>query len=99
MKYEDLSFTTTNKDGLEVVCDITTVIPNDENNEEPYVIFTDYTLDENDEFIEQFGKIVEVDGDYILKVIEDPKTIAMLNKEREDEVVKYVNTQVQENLD
>ena len=98
MKYEDLSFTIVNKDGIEVICDITTVIPNKDNSDEPYVIFTDYTLDDKDEFVEQYGKIINVEGDYILKVIEDPKVIEMIKKESQDEVVKYVNEQVQENL-
>lgn len=99
MKYEDLSFNITNKDGIEVTCDITYVIPNDEQPEEPYVIFTDYSLDENDEFIEQYGKIVEVDGDYVLKVITDENLIKKIQEAAEDEIVKYVNKEVQDNLE
>jgi hypothetical protein len=99
MKYEDLSFNITNKDGLEVTCDITCVIPNEENSEEPYVIFTDYTLDENDEFIEQYGKIIDVEGDPILKVITDENIIAKIKEASQDEVVQYVNKEVQDNLE
>ena len=98
MKYEDLSFTTTNKDGLEVICDILAVIPNPTNNEEPYVIYTDYTLDENDEFVKQYGKVIEVEGEFVLKTIEDEKTIELIKHEAEDETVKYVNEQIQENI-
>ena len=47
MKYEDLSFTMTNKDGIEMICDILAVVPNPEDKESPYVIYTDYTLDED----------------------------------------------------
>lgn len=98
MKYEDLSFTTTNKDGLEVICDILSVVPNPTNSEEPYVIYTDYTMDDNDEFIKQYGKVIEVEGDYVLKTIEDEKTINLIKQEAEDETVKYVNEQIQENI-
>ena len=99
MKYEDLSFNITNKDGIEVESDITCVIPNEENQEEPYVIFTDYTLDENDEFVEQYGKIIEVEGDYILKVVTDPAIIKKIKELSEDEIVQYVNKEVQDNIE
>ncbi len=98
MKYEDLSFTTTNKDGLEVICDILAVVPNPNNSEEPYVIYTDYTMDANDEFVKQYGKVIEVEGEFVLKTIEDEKTISLIKHEAEDETVKYVNEQIQENI-
>ena len=62
MKYEDLSFEVVNDDGLEVECDILSIVPNEENKNEPFVVFTDYMLDENDEFVLQFGKVIEEDG-------------------------------------
>jgi len=99
MKYEDLSFTTVNKDGIEVICDILTVIPNPEKSEEPYVIYTDYTMDEKNEFVENYGKIINVEGEYVLKTITDPKLIDLIKREASDEIVQYVNKQVQENLD
>ena len=98
MKYEDLSFTLTNDEGMEVVCDITSVVPNEENKEEPYVVFTDYRLDENDEFVMQYGKLIEIDGDYVLKRIEDESIVNKIKEALKDEVVEYVNSQVQENL-
>lgn len=98
MKYEDLSFTTTNEDGLEVICDILTVVPNPINSEEPYVIYTDYTMDANDEFVKHYGKVIEVEGEYVLKNVTDPIQIEVIKKESQDEIVKYVNDQVQENL-
>lgn len=98
MKYEDLSFTIKNKDGMEVICDITSVVPNDENSDQPYVVFTDYMLDENDNFIYQYGKLVEVDGDFVLKVIDDPNVVNMIKEKLTDEIVSYVNREIQENL-
>lgn len=99
MKYEDLSFKVTSKDGIETVCDIVSVVPNEENKEEPYVVFTDYMLDDHDEFVMQYGKIIEIDGDYVLKRIEDESVVSKIKEALKDEVVEYVNSQVQENLD
>ena len=99
MKYEDLSFTITNDNGMEVICDIVSVVPNDENKEEPYVVFTDYMLDNNNEFVMQYGKVIEVDGEYVLKRIEDEQVVNKIKEALKDEVVDYVNRQVQENMD
>ena len=97
MKYEDLSFTLKNKDGLDVICDIVSVVP-DEETEETYVVFTDYLLDENNEFIMQYGKLVKIDDEYVLKVIDDENVIKMIKEKLQDEIVDYVNKSVQENL-
>lgn len=97
MKYEDLSFTIKNKEGLDVICDIVSIVPNDDGDE-PYVVFTDYLMDENDEFIMQYGKLVKVDDDYVLKVVDDEKVIELIKEKLQDEIVDYVNKSVQENL-
>ena len=98
MKYEDLSFDIINKDGLEVTCDITAVIPNPDSSEEPFVMFTDYTLDQNDNFVTYYGKIIEEEGQSKLLQIEDQETIDKIKELSQDEVVKYVNDQIQDNL-
>lgn len=98
MKYEDLSFTIKNKDGLDVICDITSVVPNEENEKEPYVVFTDYMMDDDNKFVYQYGKVVNVDGDYILKVIDDEAVVDKIKDQLKDEIVDYVNTQIQENI-
>lgn len=98
MKYDDLSFTIKNKDGLDVICDITSVVPNEENEQEPYVVFTDYMMDEDNKFVYQYGKVVNVDGDYILKVIDDENVVNKIKDQLKDEIVDYVNTQIQENM-
>ena len=90
MKYEDLSFTIKNKEGLDVICDIVSVVPNDDGDE-PYVVFTDYLMDENDEFIMQYGKLVKVDDDYVLKVVDDEKVIELIKEKLQDEIVYYVS--------
>lgn len=97
MKYDDLSFTIKNKEGLDVICDIVSVVPNEETDE-PYVVFTDYMLDENNEFVLQYGKLVKVDEDFVLKVIDDEAIVSLIKEKLQDEIVDYVNKQVQENL-
>lgn len=98
MKYDDLSFEMINDDGMEVICDITAVIPNPDNNDEPYVIYTDYTLDENDNFKNYYGQLVDNQGQPSLKRIQDTNIINRIIELSKDEIVKYVNDQVQDNL-
>ena len=98
MKYDDLSFTVKNAQGKEVVCDILSVVPNDKNENEPYVVFTDYMLDENDEFVMQYGKVIEVDGEFVLKSVNNNSVIEKIKEALTDDVVSYVNEQIQENL-
>lgn len=99
MKYEDLSFTVKNKNGEDVICDVVSVVPNEANAEEPYVVFTDYMLDENDEFVMQYGKVIEVDGDFVLKTVSDPSIIEKIKDSLSDDIVSYVNEQIQGNID
>ena len=56
-------------------CDILKVIPINHIN---YVIFTDYSLDDNNESIEYFGKVSKTDGEYELEVITDESIISQI---------------------
>ena len=98
MKYEDLSFDVLDEEGNTIKCDILSVVPNEENNNESYVVFTDYMLDENDEFIMQYGKIIDNNGEYTLEKIDDPKVIDLIKDSLKDDIVKFVNTQVMDAL-
>ena len=99
MKYEDLSFTVKDDDGEDIICDILSVVPNEDNDEEPYVVFTDYMLDENDEFVLQYGKIVEENGEYTLQKVDDPKVVDLIKDGLKDDIVSYVNKAVQDNIE
>ena len=99
IKNKDLSFDIKTQDGEEMTCDILSVVPNEENKNEPYIVFTDYLLDENDEFILHFGKIMERDGEYQLLGIEDIETIQKIKEQLSDEIVSRVNKQFQDFLD
>ena len=98
MKYEDLSFTLTDDDGEEVTCDIISVVPNEMDEDKPYVVFTDYMLDDNDEFIMQYGQLVKENDEYTLVRVDDPKVIDLIEDSLKDDIVSYVNKAVQDNL-
>jgi hypothetical protein len=99
MKYEDLSFEMKNKDGLDVVCDITAVVPNPDNDDEPYVVFTDYELDDNNDFVDRYGKLIQIENDFVLKEIVDEPTINIIKEGLKDETVQYVNKEINDNLE
>ena len=67
---EDISFTLTNKDGLDVECDVINSYY-DEDSDKLYVAFTDYTLDENDKFNLYINEIIPKNDNYEIKEIED----------------------------
>lgn len=98
MKYEDLSFTIKYDNGEELINDITGVVPNPENDEEPYVTFTDYTMDENDEFNTYYGKLVKKNDNYSLNTSLTKDEIRFIKANLEEEITKYVNDTIQDNL-
>lgn len=67
----EYSFTTTNEDGLEVKCDVLSVV-NMENNSNPVVIYTDYTLSDDDKLNLYVSQLVEgPDGTSTLEQLDD----------------------------
>ena len=98
MKYDDLSFTLKNEEGEELINDILKVVPNEKNSEEPYVVFTDYSLDEKDEFVNKYGRLVKKKDNYYLETKITQEEIEYIKKKAEDEIVKYVNNAIEENL-
>ena len=98
MKYEDLSFTIKYDNGEELINDVTAVVPNQNNEAEPYVTFTDYTMDENGEFNTYYGKVTQdIDG-YHLNTELTEDEIKYIKISLEDEITKYVNDTIQDNL-
>ena len=96
MKYEDLSFQTIDENGIEMINDIISVIPNEKNSEEPYVVFTDYTLDENDEFIKNYGKLIKEKDNYYLKTDLEQRELYYIEKQSKEEIIQYVNSAIEE---
>lgn len=99
MKYDDFSFKIKDENGNEFINDIICIVPNVQNNEEPYVIFTDYTLDSNDEFVEKYGRLEKNNEEFYLNTKLNVFEIDYIEKKRKDEIVEYVNDVFMENLD
>lgn len=90
MNKEDFRFEV-EKDGILFKCDILEIIPNNSNKEEPYIIYTTYELDENGDFLEYFGKLIEENGDFSVFTELTKDEIKYIEETRKDEMVKYVN--------
>lgn len=98
MKYEDLSFTVKYDNGEELINDIIAVVPNPKNNEEPYVTFTDYTIDEEGEFNTYYGKLIQNEEGYQLNTSLTKEEEQYIKINLEEEITKYVNDTIQDNL-
>ena len=73
MGENNLSFNIINNDGVEVKCDTLAIIkPEIENTGEVYVIYTDYTLDNNNNNINVYASLlVQDENGYRLEMISD----------------------------
>lgn len=96
MNKEDLSFTLTNEDGQEMINDIISIVPNSNNKEEPYIMFTDYSLDNNDEFIVKYGKLKSKNDEFYIQTELLSDEIEYIKKMQEDEIIKHVNDAIGE---
>lgn len=99
MNKEDLSFITKDKNGVEVINDILMVIPNEKNKNEPYVIYTNYELDENDEFINYYAILKKENDSYYLDTNISDEEKDYILKMKKDEIVSSVNQIIGENID
>lgn len=78
MMNEEYSFTVINKEGMEVTCDVLSMTA-DKNNK-IYLLYTDYLLDDNGNFRILASELVQKDGDFLLKDIEDIKKLKEIVK-------------------
>lgn len=83
MKEKDMSFTIVNDEGLEVKCDTLAIVGPEEGQEffEPYIIYTDYTLDNKGLFNIYVAQIQGNGEDFELKPVENYEDIAEIKKE------------------
>lgn len=70
MDENEYSFVAIDDEGNEVTCDVVSVLK-DEKNEEVYVVYTDYTLNEQEQFNTYLSIIEENNGKFYLKDIKD----------------------------
>ena len=73
----EYSFTITNDYGIEVVCDTLAVV---QQNEEPIIIYTDYTLDKDNKFNLYVSKVTLKDDNFILEKINNYENIPEIQK-------------------
>ena len=73
----EYSFTITNDNGIEVVCDTLAVV---QQNEEPIIIYTDYTLDKDNKFNLYVSKVTLQDDNFILEKINNYENIPEIQK-------------------
>ena len=66
---EEYSFTVINKEGIEVTCDVVSMIA--DNDSRIYLLYTDYLLDDNGNFRLLASELVQKKNDFILQDIED----------------------------
>ena len=82
---KEYSFTTFDDAGHEVICDTLALVDNGEN---PIIVYTDYSMDEDNKFNLFVSKIVENDGGFSLEKIDNyediPEIQNILNKLREE---------------
>ncbi len=76
---DDYSFTIINDQGMEVKCDVISII-SDNDTGQVYIVYTDYLLTKTNKFRVLISELVEMNGDYILKDVRDASKVEELKK-------------------
>ena len=71
---DDYSFTIINEQGMEVKCDVISVVSDNETNQ-VYIVYTDYLLTKTNKFRILISELVEQDDGYVLKDVNDPEKL------------------------
>ena len=96
---DNFSFNTIDENGEEVINDVVSIIPSEDNSDEPYVVFTDYSLDDKDEFINKYGRLKKnMDGGFFLDLNLTSYEKSYIEKMLDDEIIKHVSEAIEENL-
>ena len=75
---EEYSFTVINKEGIEVTCDVISMIA--DKDSKIYLLYTDYLLDDNGNFRLLASELVQKKNDFILQDIKDKTKLSELVK-------------------
>ena len=87
---KDISFTIVNDSGLEVKCDALAVVNDDNNN--TYLIYTDYTFNNDDEYKVYVSQMIKEEG-FTLKKVENYGLIPGL-QEAYDDIVRHLSLKI-----
>lgn len=79
---EEYSFTIINKEGIEVTCDVLSMITDRDNK--IYLLYTDYLLDNKGNFRLLASELVQKKNDFILQDIEDKEKLNELVRSAKD---------------
>ena len=78
---DDKKFEIIDDKGNKIQCEIIKLVPNDEDSEKPYIIFTDF-----EEIL--CGKLIEKDGIYTVNKITEDYIVDYLKEQLSDEIIK-----------
>ena len=92
---EEYSFTIINKEGVEVTCDVISMVTDKDSR--IYLLYTDYFLDDNGNFRLLASELVQQKEDFILKDIEDKEKLAEIVKSAKQVYVDSTKKSMQEN--
>lgn len=70
---ENFSFTVINKEGIEVRCDVFSMITDQDSK--IYLLYTDYLLDDNGKFRLLASELVQKKNDFVLQDIKDQNKV------------------------
>lgn len=76
---DEYSFTIINDQGMEVTCDVISVI-NDNDTNQVYVVYTDYLLTASNKFRILISELIKDDDNYILQDVQNPTKLEELKK-------------------
>lgn len=83
---QEYSFTVINKEGIEVICDVFSMITDEDSR--IYLLYTDYLLDDNGNFRLLASELVQKKNDFILQNIKDETKLSELVKSAKDLYIK-----------
>ena len=86
---DEYSFTVINDEGIEVTCDVISMITDKESR--IYLLYTDYLLDNNGNFRLLASELVQDKNDFILKDIEDKEKLSTLVTSAKDLYLKTID--------
>lgn len=85
----EYSFTVINKEGMEVTCDVISMITDEDSK--IYLLYTDYLLDDKGNFRLLASELVQEKDDFVLKDIEDKVKLSELVKSSKDLYTKTMS--------
>ena len=89
MNNNEYCFTVINDEGIEVTCDVISMITDKESR--IYLLYTDYLLDDKGNFRLLASELVQEKNDFILKDIDDSEKLATLVSSAKDLYLQNIN--------